>query len=133
MADRRYTQKRTMPKDSTGRRESAGTFERVESVRDVNTDEWTQINQVHYDHDDDEELVTTLAFAIADAKDVDPLDYAEMPPLYESVNTKSLAETFFGHHGSGNRRGETGVVTFEYTGYRVTLRADGWIFVYEPQ
>jgi hypothetical protein len=100
---------------------------------EIDTSQWVQVNQASYDRVSDDELVTTLAEAIADAKDVDPLDSAKMPPLYESLDIAALEDTFLGPTGADKTPQDGGFVEFHYTGYKVTLRADGWIFVYEPR
>lgn len=96
----------------------------------VDTEEWRRVHQSHYDHAGDGEFVATLVSAVADAKGVDPFDHREMPPLYDFFDTETLEEAFF---GQGTTREETGMVTFAYTGSKVALRSDGWIFVYEPR
>jgi len=111
----------------------AGQYEQVESTENVDTDQWVQVQQAHYDRTTEEELVTTLIMAIAEAKDVDPLDGAEMPPLYESLDAAALENTFFGPSGAGTDHQDGGAVTFQHSGCKVALRADGWIFVYEPR
>lgn len=121
-----------MSEESTEESEKATEFEPADAINHTDGGEWTQVNQAHYDHDGERELATQLAFAIADAKGVDPLDYGEMPPLYERVDVQSLEETFFGIRGTEARREDAGAVTFTYGEYKVALRADGWIFVYEP-
>jgi hypothetical protein len=110
-----------------------GQYEQVESAGNVDTDQWVQVHQAHYDRTTEEELVTTLIMAIAEAKDVDPLDGTEMPPLYESLDAAALENTFFGPPGAGTEQQDGGAVTFQHCGCKVALRADGWIFVYEPQ
>ena len=106
-------------------------WKHAESVAAVTTDDWVQIHQAHYDRESEEELVTTLVEAIRETIDADPLDLSQMPPLYESVDAQALEETFFGPPGAGTRRDEGGAVTFHYIGYKVALRADGWIFIYQ--
>lgn len=96
-------------------------------------DEWVRVTETHYDRESGRELATALVFAIADAKGVDPLDHSEMPPLYESVDVQSLEDTFFGPSGHGPERDEAVALTFTYADLKVTLRADGWIFVSEPR
>jgi hypothetical protein len=104
-----------------------------EPQAEIATDGWNLVEQAHYDREGDRELATALVTAIADAKDVDPLDSAAMPPLYESLDVAALEATFFGPSGAGPDHQEDGLVTFHYTGYKVALRDDGWIFVYEPR
>jgi hypothetical protein len=49
------------------------------------------------------------------------------PPLYESVDVCSLDDVLFGSRGSAPAEGR---VAFEYHGYLVAVRADGWVRVY---
>ena len=104
-----------------------------EPQAEIDTSQWVQVNQTAYERENNGELVTALVEAIADAKDVDPLDSAKMPPLYESLDTAALEDTFFGPSGAERPPRDGGFVEFHYTGYKVTLRADGWIFVYESR
>jgi len=99
----------------------------------VDPDQWVQVHQTQYDRESDRELATALVRAIAEAKGVDPLDSAEMPPLFESIDAAALEDTFFGPPGADTGHQDGGIVTFRYTEYKVALRADGWIFVYEPR
>ena len=101
--------------------------------QEIDTSQWLQVNQASYDRESDGELVTALVEAIADAKDADPLDSAEMPPLYEALDAAALEDTFFGPPGAEKAPQGGGFVEFHYTGYKVALRADGWIFVYESR
>jgi hypothetical protein len=104
-----------------------------EPQEELDTSQWVQVNQASYDRESDDELVTALVEAIADAKDADPLDSAKIPPLYESLDAAALEDTFFGPSGAERASQDGGIVTFHYTGYKVALRADGWIFVYESR
>lgn len=90
-----------------------------------------QVEQVHYDREGDAELAAVIVSAVADAKGVNPLDYTEMPPLYESVDAEMLEGTLFGHAEAGNDPEGTSEVRFEYEGYEVVVRSDGWILVTE--
>jgi hypothetical protein len=105
-------------------------WEQANSETSVDAEEWVQVTQLKYDREG--ELATALVKAIAEAKGVDPLDHAQMPPLYESVDAQALEETFFGPSGADTDREEAGTITFRYNGYTILLRSDGWIFVYEP-
>jgi hypothetical protein len=107
-------------------------WEQGNSGTPVDADEWVQVTQLKYDRKREGELATALVKAIAEAKGVDPLDHAQMPPLYESIDAHALEETFFGPSGADTHREETGTITFHYNGYTIALRSDGWIFVYEP-
>ena len=93
---------------------------------------WSQVTQRHYEPDGTGELTTPIVFAIADAKGVSPSDL-KSPPLYECVDASTLEDTFFGPSGAKRAPQDGGIVTFHYTGYKVALRADGWIFVYESR
>jgi len=108
-------------------------WEAVDTQETIDDDQWVQVHQAHYDRESDRELVTALVTAIAEAKDVDPIDDPEMPPLFESLDAAALERTFFGSPGTDPRHRDGGLVTFHYTGYKVALRADGWIFVYESR
>lgn len=113
--------------------ESLAETGQVESGDSVDTERWTQVQQAHYDRNQEEELTTTLVFAIAAAKGVDPLDHDAMPPIYESIDVQSLEDAFFGPSGADTQRSQAGAVNFQYDGLTISLRADGWISVYEPQ
>lgn len=106
--------------------------EQANSGTSVDAGEWVQVTQLKYDRESEGELATALVNAIAEAKGVNPLDHAQMPPLYESVDAQALEETFFGLSGVDTDREEAGTITFRYSGYTILLRSDGWIFVYEP-
>lgn len=101
------------------------------SGRDRTGTQWVQVNQAYYDTGSDTELATTLVSAIAEARDTDPLGHAELPPLYEFVDPQALEDLFFGPPGTAEERELAGVVEFLYDDCKISLRADGWIFVYE--
>ncbi|MFC4550600.1 MULTISPECIES: HalOD1 output domain-containing protein [Halorussus] len=98
----------------------------------VDESEWRQVNQIHYGRESDHELSTVLVFAIAEAKDVDPLDYGAMPPLYDSIDVESVEEMFFGPSGADTEREEEGTVSFHFDDHKVAVYSDGWIRIYEP-
>lgn len=100
----------------------------------VDEDAWRLIEQSRYDDEDEEALITTLALVIADARGVDPLDYSRMPPLYDRIDVATLEDVFFSPSGTnvGSTEEPENVMAFDYQGYRVTIRNDGWISVYEP-
>lgn len=54
------------------------------------------------------------------------------PPLYEVVDTTAIEDGFFGREVAGERRDTVGGVHFQYRGFRVTVRSDGWVQVAEP-
>jgi hypothetical protein len=88
-------------------------------------DEWLLINRSRYDPNGDEGLVAALVLAIAEAKDVDPLDYSLMPPLADYFDPASIGDAFFD-------TAEEDDVTFTYETYRVIVENDGRISVYTP-
>jgi|AntRauTorcE11898_2_1112593.scaffolds.fasta_scaffold39313_2 hypothetical protein len=92
--------------------------------------EWTQVAQRSYDPELEEELTTTIVFAIADAKDVEPTEL-KSPPLYEVVDASALRDTLFEHGGGYERLDGNGTVTFQYDGHLVEVSDDGWVQVYE--
>lgn len=90
-------------------------------------DEWELIGRSRYDPAGKEGLVAALVLAIAEAKDVDPLDYSRMPPLHDYFDPATLGDAFF-----DPSEDDSPAVTFVYEAYRVTLESDGWISVYTP-
>lgn len=95
-------------------------------------DEWELISRSRYDPSGNEGLVATLVLAIAEAKDVDPLDYSQMPPLNDYFDAASLGDSFFDPSERESGSDDPSVVTFMYETYRVTVETDGWIRVYTP-
>jgi hypothetical protein len=91
---------------------------------------WRQVTQRHYDPDRESELTTAIVFAIADAEGVDPSE-VESPKLYEIVDVAAIDEAFFSPETGTSHEG-MGTVEFRYTEYRIIVRSDGWIQVYEP-
>jgi len=104
-----------------------------ETQEKIDSDQWVQVHQAHYDWKSDRELTTVLVKAIAEAKDVDPLGSAEMPPLYASFDAAALDDTFFDPSGAGTDHQDRGFLTFHYSECKVVLREDGWISVYESR
>lgn len=98
---------------------------------DDRTEDWKLVTRSQYDPTGDEGLVTTVVLALAEAKDVDPLDYAQMPPLDDYFDAAALEDRFF-DRSETDRVDETTAVTFTYEAYRVAVRNDGWISVYTP-
>ncbi|MFC7132080.1 MULTISPECIES: HalOD1 output domain-containing protein [Salinibaculum] len=93
---------------------------------------WRQVAQQHYQPTQDEELTTTIIYALADAENVSPTAL-KSPPLYRTFDVESLPPTFFDESGaSGSREGPSSV-TFRYREYVVAVRSDGWIQVYAPR
>lgn len=90
----------------------------------------TQVAQRHYDPDGQEELTTAIIYAIAEATGVSPGEL-KAPPLYEFVDVDGIKQTFFSLGNNGDSRQGTGSVEFPYMEYRVEVRSDGWVRVYE--
>lgn len=87
-----------------------------------------QVAQRHYDPDEDDELVTVVAFAIADARDVNPTDLAT--PLFKVVDLPSLESSLFGANARRNLI-QPAPVGFRYEDLHVTVNGDGWVQVFE--
>lgn len=90
----------------------------------------TQVAQRHYEPDGDGDLTTAIISGIAEAEGVAPSE-VKSPPLYESVDAAAIEGAFFGPSVAGETRQCVGTVEFQYAGYLVTVRSDGWIRVYE--
>ncbi|MCU4753009.1 hypothetical protein OB919_13655 [Halobacteria archaeon AArc-curdl1] len=84
--------------------------------------------QAHYDHDGEQDLTTTIIFAVADAEGVEPPEI-KTPPLYDYVDTVAVEEALFGP--AARRQNHTGTeeLMFSYRGHEITVRSDGWVFV----
>lgn len=61
----------------------------------------------------------TIVRAVADVDDVDP---TELPPLYEAIDPDALDAVFRGR--------SDGSVTFDYSGYTVTVRENAEVTVH---
>lgn len=85
--------------------------------------------QAHYNHDEPQDLATTVIFAVADAEGVDPPEI-KTPPLYDYVDTAAVEDALFGPaHQRQNHKG-TESLMFSYRGHDITVRSDGWVFVH---
>ena len=107
-----------------------GTMSDDDLATDAET-HWSQVAQRNYEPDGDRELTTVIVYAIAEAKGCAPNE-VRSPPLYESVDVPAIEAAFFGPTGADDLRQGVGTVEFQYTGYRVKVRSDGWVQVYEP-
>jgi hypothetical protein len=92
---------------------------------------WSQVGQRHYDPDGRGELTAAIVYAIAEADGVSPSE-VKSPPLYETVDVPAIEAAFFGPDVAGESRQGVGTIEFQYVGYLVKVRSDGWIQVYEP-
>jgi hypothetical protein len=113
--------------------DSPARSEHGKPVETIDTDVWDQVNKAHYDSERDHELVMAIVETVAEAKGVDPLAHSELPPLYNSFDAAAIEDSFFHPPGAGTNQQDGGVLTFQYSGMKVALRADGWIVVYEPR
>lgn len=83
----------------------------------------TDQHVVQFDRLDDEPLSVIVAQAVATHRDVDVTD---LEPLHYTVDTDAL-ERLFAPRADGLRTG--GTVSFQYSGCRVTVTADGEVTV----
>ena len=95
--------------------------------------EWQQATQTKYDPSADGELGTALVYAVADAKDVDPLDHDELPVLHDVVDPEHLEQTVVASASGPTATDGRSHVSFEYADVMVTVENNGWITVYERQ
>lgn len=124
------TRKGNGPAANDGTRERPGPTASDDGGTSGSDSDWTQVAQRSYEPDIDEELTTTIVFAIAAAMGVEPTDLGP-PPLYGAVDASAIEYSLFVEEpGSGGRNGG-GCVDFRYDGYRVEVRSDGWVRVYE--
>lgn len=65
--------------------------------------------------------------AVADARDVDPL---ELPPLFNVVNPDALDQLFT--YGHSDEAGVSEQVVFTFAGYKVVVQSDGEVTVTAP-
>lgn len=89
---------------------------------------WTQVEQSHFDPDEEGDLTTAVVTTIAAAENVHPTDL-DSPPLYDVVDAPAIQQSLFGPERNG--RCDTGSTEFRYDQYLVKVRSDGWIQVYE--
>ncbi|WP_223301914.1 HalOD1 output domain-containing protein [Haladaptatus sp. R4] len=91
---------------------------------------WTLVQQARYEQGGSYDLTATIVGAIAEAKGVSPMELND-PVLYDCVDVAALEDAFFGPDVSGRSRAGLGTVEFTFGNYRVTVKSDGWISVYE--
>jgi hypothetical protein len=106
----------------------------TESQDDTGVDgetEWRVVEQRAYERAEGDDLTTVIVGAVAAAEGVD-ITAVRSPPLFEVVDTAAVENGFFGPRVAGERRDSVGTVEFEYRGFRVTVRSDGWVQVAEP-
>lgn len=105
------------------------TMARGPAERDNGT-EWRVVEQCAYDPEGPDDLTTVIIEAVAAAEGVDLRNVMD-PPLYGVVDTSAIEDSFFGPKDDGEQRGTVGSVVFEFRGFQVTVRSDGWVGVAE--
>lgn len=88
------------------------------------------VEQRAYDPAAGPDLTTVIVEAVAAAEGVEFTSIKE-PPLYEVVDIAAVKDALFGATESDTRGVTGGSLDFEYRGYRITVRADGWVQVAE--
>ncbi|QSG03371.1 HalOD1 output domain-containing protein [Natranaeroarchaeum sulfidigenes] len=92
---------------------------------------WSQVSQHNYRPDGNKELTTVIIYALAEAEDRPPVEI-KSPPLYDFVDVPAIEAAFFGPDVTDDSRQGVGTVEFQYDGYMIKIRSDGWVQVYEP-
>lgn len=93
--------------------------------------EWTVLEQRMYEPDDGPDLTTVVIEAVAAAEGKEITSIKE-PSLYEAVDITAVKDALFGARLLDERGVAGGSLDFEYRGFRITLRGDGWVQVAEP-
>jgi len=93
--------------------------------------EWNVVAQRVYEREGPDDLTTVIIEAVAAAEGIDATEVTD-PPLYEVVDASAIEASFFGQEAAGESRDSSGTVQFEYRGFRVTVRSDGWVQVAKP-
>ena len=92
---------------------------------------WSQAAQRHYEPNGEEELTTSIVFAIAETAGVSPSEL-KSTLLYNVIDAPALENTFFGPNTGNESRQGAGTVEFRYEDYLVKVQSDGWIRVFAP-
>ncbi|WP_313693058.1 HalOD1 output domain-containing protein [Halorarum halobium] len=90
-----------------------------------------ELTQAHYDPATNGELSTAIVYAVAEAAGVEATELRS-PLLYDAVDVAALESALFGPNTDGHSRRGVETVEFEFDGYLVRVRSDGWITVLEP-
>lgn len=91
---------------------------------------WNLVEQNPFDPETADGLTTTIVYAIADAEGIAPR-HLKHPPLFDVVDTAALEDAFFGNHTNGRSHDPNSSTEFMYRDYRIVVRSDGWVQVYE--
>jgi hypothetical protein len=81
-----------------------------------------------YEPDRGPELVTVIIETVAAVEGVEPTAITN-PVLYREVDIESVKDALFGADYHGDRGLNDVSVSFDYRGFRVTIRSDGWVQV----
>ncbi len=106
-----------------------GRTEDVSTDRSVPADtSWRPVAQRPVDVAAFDGLTMAIVELVAEAEGIDARE-VKHPPLYEVADTAALQEAFFDSGGTA------GPITTEflYRGFRVVVRSDGWVSLYEPE
>lgn len=95
------------------------------------TTEQGVIEQRLYEPDEGPDLTTVVIEAVAAAEGT-PLTSIREPPLYEVVDIAAVHDALFGAKLMDERSVTEGSLDFEYRGFRITIRGDGWVQVDNP-
>lgn len=98
----------------------------------VTTGESEVVEQRLYDPTSGPDLTTVIVEAVAAAEGVDATDIKE-PLLYDVVDVAAVKDALFGTGPSDARGMSGGSLTFEYRGFQITVRGDGWVQVAKPR
>lgn len=93
--------------------------------------DWRVVERRHYDPDSGPDLTTVVVEAVTAAEGTDAKDIGD-PPLYDVVDVVAIRDALFGTKQMDARGVTGGSLVFEYRGYRVTVRSDGWVRLAEP-
>ncbi|WP_255151564.1 HalOD1 output domain-containing protein [Halorarius halobius] len=93
--------------------------------------DWGVIEQRAYDPESDQDLTTVVIEAVAAAED-EPVASIKEPLLYEVVDIAAVNDALFGTKLTDTKGVTGGSLDFEYRGFRITVRGDGWVQVAEP-
>ncbi|MGA9401872.1 HalOD1 output domain-containing protein [Haladaptatus sp.] len=93
-------------------------------------DHWTLVQQARYEPESGHDLTAIIVTAVAEAEGLSPMELKD-PVLYDCVDVAALENALFGFDVSGIDRDGVGSVEFMFGEYRVTVKNDGWISVYE--
>jgi hypothetical protein len=92
---------------------------------------WEVVGQHLYDPTTGPDLATVVIESVAAAEGVDATSITE-PILFDVVDITAVKDALFGVSLGAKRNGSGGSFDFEYRGFRITVRGDGWVQVAEP-